>query len=145
MSAQLDRRRFLGLTGAAGLTLETLTKDPEWATIDPAKIEQAVENLVSNAIKYTPSLGRVLLTVTGSEDHVEIAVSDTGVGMTPDEIKQAFEPFWRGQHAHREAVQGIGIGLGFVRDICDAHHAAVTITSEPGEGTTATIRLPRRH
>ena len=73
-----------------------------------------------------------------------ITVADTGVGMTSDEVDQVFDPFWRAEHARDQAVQGIGIGLGLVRDICRAHHATVDVASDPGRGTTATIRLPRR-
>lgn len=139
----------VGLTFAvqarsAGLDLTVDTDLPQWSTVDAAKIEQAIENLVSNAVKYTAAPGSIRLTVTGTDDHVLVAVTDTGVGMSFDEIDQAFDPFWRAEHARDSAVQGIGIGLGLVRDVCEAHHATVTLRSEPGTGTTATIRLPRR-
>lgn len=127
----------------SGLDLSVATTRPEWATVDPVKIEQAIENLVTNGLKYTRSPGEVRLTVTGTEDHVHVAVSDTGIGMTSDEIDQAFDPFWRADSARDDAVQGIGIGLSLVRDICEAHHSTITLRSEPGHGLTATIRLPR--
>lgn len=129
---------------AAGLDLTVSTTQPEWSTLDPSKMEQAVENLVSNAVKYTSGPGTVTLAVVGDDDYVDVVVTDTGIGMSSDEVDQAFDAFWRADHARDHAVQGIGIGLGLVRDVCEAHRATVSISSEVGRGTTATIRLPRR-
>ena len=137
-------RTFTTQARTATLDLRLDAPQPEWATVDAPKIEQAVENLLSNAVKYTAAPGSVTLAVRGHEDHVLITVADTGVGMTSDEVDQVFDPFWRAEHARDQAVQGIGIGLGLVRDICRAHHATVDVASDPGRGTTATIRLPRR-
>ncbi|MFC6287430.1 ATP-binding protein [Nocardioides sp. GCM10027113] len=127
----------------AGVALRVEAADPHWAVVDARRIEQALENLVSNALKYTPSGGHVTVSVLTKGDTIGVLVTDTGVGMAEDEVAQAFNSFWRSERAHREAIQGFGIGLTLVQDIVSAHHGCVDITSRPGEGTTVTLSLPR--
>ena len=116
---------------------------PEWAHIDPDRVEQAVEHLVSNALKFTRRGGHVRLTVAGTPDAVRIAVADTGCGMTPDEVAQSCELFWRAESTQRSATQGLGIGLTFVRDTVKMHGGTCHIDSQPGRGTTFTMTFAR--
>lgn len=116
--------------------------------VDAARVlnvEQALEQLLSNALKYTPGPGHVRVTVRGEDTTVKVAVSDSGLGMSPDEVAQAFDSFWRAPSSHEGAVPGVGIGLTRVREIIQAHHGSVEIESHPGEGTTITATLPRSY
>lgn len=134
---------FAAQARSDGLTLATHAQQAQLAIVDVARIEVAVRNVVSNAVKFTGPDGHVALTVTGDSDHVRIAVADDGPGMSSDEVAQACDRFWRAQISHRQAIPGTGIGLSLARDITDAHHGSLDIDSTPGVGTTVTITLPR--
>jgi signal transduction histidine kinase len=134
---------FTTQAAAARITLRTDAQRAEWALADGSRIEVAVRNVVSNAIKFTGRGGQVALLVHGNADHVRIAVTDNGVGMSHDEVTQACDTFWRAESTHRQAIPGTGVGLAIARDIVAAHHGSLTIDSTPGVGTTVTIALPR--
>lgn len=116
---------------------------PQWAVLDTRRVEQALENLVSNAVKYTNPGGTIEISTDGDDGYVYITVRDDGVGMSPDEVSQACDSFWRAGTARRGAIQGIGIGLTRVREILTAHHGDLDISSQLGEGTQVTLTLPR--
>lgn len=144
--ADLTRSMVASFTAQAmakGIALSTEAPQAEWALVDGSRIELAARNVVSNAIKFTGHGGRVALHVHGDADHVRIAVTDDGVGMSHDEATQACDTFWRAESTHRQATPGTGVGLAIARDIVAAHHGALTIDSTPGVGTTVTIALPR--
>ena len=160
--ATADRRRTLELRSAdvsalvervaARLAAQARTRDivlavdadvPHWADIDPDRVEQAVDHLVSNALKFTRRGGHVRISVSGTSEAVRIAVADTGCGMTPDEVAQASELFWRAESTHRSAAQGLGIGLTLVRDTITMHGGRCDIDSRPGRGTTFTLTFMR--
>ena len=114
------------------------------AQLDRDMVERIVLNLLANAVKYTPE-GSVALTVRDVGDDVEIAVSDTGVGIHPDDVERAFARFERlpavaGARSH----EGAGIGLAIVRELTELMGGAVTLTSDVGQGSTFTVRLPVR-
>ncbi|ABL82397.1 MULTISPECIES: ATP-binding protein [unclassified Nocardioides] len=134
---------FAAQARAADITLTTQAQHPEWAVVDEAGIEMVVRNLVSNAIKFTHPGGHIALTTTGQPDHVRITVTDDGVGMSPDEVAQACDMFWRAESSHRQALPGTGIGLALARDLIAAHHGSLDIDSTPDVGTTITLTLPR--
>lgn len=134
---------FAAQARAADITLTTQAQQPEWAVVDEAGIEMVVRNLVSNAIKFTHPGGRIALAATGQPDHVRITVTDDGVGMSPDEVAQACDMFWRAESSHRQALPGTGIGLALARDLIAAHHGSLDIDSTPDVGTTITLTLPR--
>lgn len=127
---------------AADVALDVQADGAHWALLDARRIEQAMENLLSNALKYTGSGGCVTLAVSGDDDAVQVTVEDTGVGMTADEVSQAFDHFWRADATHHAAVQGLGIGLTVVQGIVDAHGGFVDIKSYPGGGTTVIVAIP---
>lgn len=116
---------------------------PCLASVDPARFEQVLGNLISNALKFTRPGGRVAIVVRACGDEIHIDVADDGIGMTEDEISQAFDTFWRSEASRRAAIQGFGIGLTVVRGLVEAHQGRVSIVSEPGQGTTVTIAIPR--
>ena len=120
----------------------TLPIDPLPIEIDPDRLAQAVGNLISNAIKYTPTGGAVSIAVTSDPVMAFIHVTDTGPGISPDDQAHLFEPFYRGQTARR-FPQGMGLGLTIARDLVAAHGGRLDVTSTLGDGSHFTIGLPR--
>ncbi|MCH1865323.1 GAF domain-containing sensor histidine kinase [Nocardioides sp. CFH 31398] len=125
-----------------GATLRVAGEET-WATLDPGRVERAVENLLSNAIKYGPEGGAVDVEVRRGTDRVEVVVADEGRGLTPEEVERAFELYWRADSARTADVPGSGIGLPLVREIASEHRGSVRMESRPGRGTTVTLTLPR--
>ncbi len=105
---------------------------------------RAIVNLLVNAVNYTPPGGDITLAARGLGDEVEIEVSDSGVGIDPDELPQLFTRFFRGKFAVREAVQGAGLGLAITKTIVEGHGGTVDVRSTVDQGATFTIRLPRK-
>jgi signal transduction histidine kinase len=114
---------------------------PAIVTCDPQRIEQVLANLVGNAIKYSPSGGTVRVSVETKPNSVEIAVADQGVGMTPEEIQNVFQPYTRAATL-REEVPGHGLGLFIAQRIVDEHGGTMTIDSKPNSGSVFRIALP---
>lgn len=109
---------------------------------DPPRIGQVVGNLVGNALKFTPRGGAVRVTVAGTPTGARIDVSDTGVGIDPNELPHIFERFYRGSRSNEARGSGSGLGLAIVRSIVDIHGGSVDVESGPGTGSRFTIRLP---
>ena len=109
---------------------------------DPMRVEQVLNNLVSNAIKYSPEGGRVTLRLTTTEEDLVFSVSDEGIGISPAEISRLFVPFRRGG-ASKEWISGVGLGLCVAKRITEAHGGRLTVESAPGRGSTFRVRLPR--
>ncbi|QIZ98386.1 ATP-binding protein [Leifsonia sp. PS1209] len=109
---------------------------------DPVRIGQSVDNLVSNAIKFTPSGGTVTVTLSRDGGDAVIAVSDTGIGIPAVELGQLSNRFFRASTATRNAVPGVGLGLTITKAIVTAHGGSIDIASEEGVGTTISLRLP---
>jgi two-component system sensor histidine kinase BaeS len=108
---------------------------------DANRLASVVENLVSNAIKYSRS-GGMISVAAGAEDHeVWIKVKDNGLGISPDEQQRIFEPFYRGNPGRR-FKQGMGLGLSIARDLMEAHGGRISLESEPNKGSTFTIYIP---
>ena len=112
-------------------------------SVDPLRMAQVVENLLTNAVRYTPEGGSVSVSVGGDADHLHLVVSDTGVGIAPKDQERLFEQFFRAAEARASAIRGIGLGLAIVKAIVDAHGGEVALESGPGRGTTVTVRIPR--
>lgn len=111
---------------------------------DPSKIRQIIINLLSNAVKFTPDGGRIALSIRRMPDAgLDIAVSDTGFGIPPEELKRVMEPFVRGNHAQVRASDGLGLGLALSRTLAELHGGTLSLTSALGEGTTAHLYLSR--
>jgi two-component system sensor histidine kinase BaeS len=108
---------------------------------DQQLLERAVANLLSNAAKFTPPGGEVVLEAGPDDGAAVIKVSDSGVGIAADELPKIFERFYRGPSAAPTA-EGTGIGLATVKETIDAHHGEIAVSSEPGHGTTIAMRLP---
>jgi two-component system, chemotaxis family, CheB/CheR fusion protein len=112
---------------------------------DAAPLQQVLWNLFSNAIKFTPSGGRVEIALSPVHTHAEIRVSDTGIGITADLLPYVFDRFRQGDSGSSKATQGLGLGLSIVRQIVELHGGTVQAQSlGEGQGTTMTVRLPLR-
>lgn len=110
---------------------------------DSLKLETAVRNLLSNALKFTPSGGGVRVTVREDEGAVVVEVLDTGPGIRREDQSRIFERFTRLPQAEREEVPGWGIGLSLVREVAVLHEGSVEVDSTPGRGARFQLRLPR--
>ena len=110
---------------------------------DRDRLGQTLDNLVNNAIKFTPSGGEVTLRLRDRGDSVVIDVIDSGEGIDPDEIGNIFKRFYRSGRVIRRAVPGAGLGLTIVQSIVEAHGGTVRVSSRLGRGSTFTVTLPR--
>ncbi len=108
---------------------------------DPGRLHEVITNLLVNALKFTPAGGSVLLESGLRELQAMLSVSDTGVGIPPDELPQIFERFFRGKHA--AGIAGSGIGLTVVAELVRAHDGRLDVMSAPGKGTKITVIMPR--
>lgn len=110
------------------------------------QVRMAVRNLLENAFKYTPAQGTVTLGATADKDFVEIAVSDTGVGIPAEALPHIFDRFYRADTAQRNGVRGSGLGLTLARAMVEANDGHLAVASEAGKGSVFTVQLPReRH
>jgi signal transduction histidine kinase len=121
----------------------TAPPDPIEIDADATRLAQALDNLISNAIKFTPENGKVDVALSQNNERVTLTVSDTGMGMTPTEIEHLFEAFFRTDSAQQ--IQGTGLGLPIVKGIIEAHGGTTSISSEPNVGTSFAVSLPLAH
>ena len=108
---------------------------------DPVRIAQLIDNLVSNAIKFTPERGRVEVSAVQTNGTTTLTVSDTGIGIPAEEMKHLFGRFYRASTATESGIAGTGLGLAISKGIADAHDAELTVRSDPGSGTTFQLIL----
>ena len=127
-----------------GLELQVQTDpEPVWLNGDPTRLEQVLANLLTNAVKFTPAGGRIVLTAGREADEAVISVRDTGVGMEPALIPNIFELFVQGDTSLARSKSGLGIGLALVRQVVTLHGGRVAAFSEgPGAGSEFVVRLP---
>jgi signal transduction histidine kinase len=131
-----------------GLILESYIESEVRLHGDEARIRQLLHNLLENALHYTPSGGRIELTMVtdASREEVQIRVRDTGIGISPKDLPHIFEPFYRGTPSRRTRHDGYGLGLAICDHIVKAHGGKVSVESRegPGSGTTFTLHLTMR-
>ncbi len=111
---------------------------------DRVRLSQLLDNLVSNAIKFTPEGGTVTVGLDSRGSSVSLEVSDTGMGIPPDEQTRLFERFFRTAGATKNAIQGTGLGLAITKAIAEAHGGRISLESEENVGTTFRVELPVR-
>lgn len=109
--------------------------------LDRDKTEKIILNLVFNALKFTSADGQVKLSAWLEGEILHIDVSDTGKGMTPEEVPRVFDRFWQAETASTRRYQGVGIGLALVKELSELHGGGVTVESEVGKGTTMHVLL----
>ncbi|HEY2642249.1 MAG TPA: ATP-binding protein [Galbitalea sp.] len=128
---------------AAGITMvEEILADGLVTVGDPLRLGQVCDNLISNAIKFTPRGGTVTVSLSKSDSDAVITVRDTGMGIAASELDQLFSRFFRATTATRNAVPGVGLGLTISKAIVTAHHGELGVRSEEGVGTQFSVTLP---
>jgi CheY-like chemotaxis protein len=128
---------------ARGHTLTTAYRANLAIHADPARIEQIVINLLTNAAKYTPTGGRIRLEACRTDSHVIISVRDTGIGIPPEKLPKMFEPFAQGKQSLCRSEGGLGLGLTIVRTLTELHGGTVVARSDGvGKGCEFTVTLP---
>jgi len=120
----------------------TLPPKPPILQADRDKMALAIHNLVGNALKYTLEGGRVVVAASVEKGQLTIAVSDTGLGIAPEEIERVFEKFYRSTNPLAAKITGSGLGLPIAREVARLHGGDVTLESELGKGSTFTLTLP---
>ncbi|CCQ12602.1 hypothetical tryptophan-rich sensor protein [Pseudoalteromonas luteoviolacea B = ATCC 29581] len=108
---------------------------------DPVRVKQILTNLVSNAIKFSEN-GRVQVSLSGSEKHIEFAVKDTGIGMTPEQVDKLFLRFEQADQSTTRKFGGTGLGLAITKNLIDIMKGSVTVKSMPEQGTSFYVHLP---
>jgi signal transduction histidine kinase len=134
----IDDARPRAATAEVTLVFES---EPElMVRADRVRLGQVFDNLISNAIKFTPAGGRVGLSVSLAGEDVVIVVADSGMGMTNEDQQRLFTRFFRTKAAVK--IQGTGLGLSITKAILDAHHGSIRVESQIGEGTRFIVTVP---
>lgn len=131
------RFRLMSAQHTFRLELDAGSFEGEW---DRDRLEQVLNNLVGNAVKYSPNGGEILLSTRHEHDQITVSVRDQGVGIPPEELKHLFDRFYRGS-AENTDIKGLGLGLYVSQRIVEAHGGTITATSVPGEGSTFSFTL----
>jgi CheY-like chemotaxis protein len=127
----------------AGLTLETSVEPAlPLVTGDPYQLQPALDCLLENALKFTPSGGRIEVRVSSEPGSVCLVITDSGIGMTQEQVEQAFNLFYQMDGSTTRHYRGLGLGLGLVKAVIDSHGGEVVVTSQPNEGSRFIIKLP---
>ena len=118
-----------------------------YADVDPDLIREAVTNLMSNAMRYTPDGGWVVVSVARdrTKNEVLISVQDTGIGIAKEDIPRVFSRFWRSDASRERVSGGLGVGLSLTKEIIEKHNGSISVESELGKGTTFTLHIPIDH
>jgi len=109
---------------------------------DIGLIERALENLIKNAILYTPRGGTVTLNVLPGQDHLTLEVADTGKGMSEEDLPHIFDRYYRADTTQDDTTEGTGLGLAITKRIVELHGSTITVESNPGAGSTFSFTLP---
>jgi signal transduction histidine kinase len=124
------------------VTLSMDVPAPLWAHVDPLRISQALDNLVSNAIKYSPDGGAVRISASTENGRVRLRVVDDGMGMTAADAGRVFTRFFRSPAVREGSIPGAGLGLSITKAIVEGHGGSITCSTMPGCGSTFTMELP---
>ena len=143
--AQVVRRSLESLAGAGRTARFDLAVacDPAWVEADPTRLAQIVDNVIDNALKYSPDGGRLDVSVRAHGGFAELVVVDTGIGLAPELLPHVFDLFVQASQPLQRAQGGLGIGLSLVRRLAEMHGGSAALASAgPGLGSTFTLRLP---
>ena len=127
-----------------GIELRTSVEQTPLMVGDRGRLAQVLDNLVSNALKFTGEGGTVDVLVTSADGEAVVEVRDTGMGIRPDEQAHLFDRFFRSSEANERAIPGTGLGLTIVKAIVERHEGTIDVDSAEGVGTTMRVRLPVR-
>ncbi|WP_295824900.1 cell wall metabolism sensor histidine kinase WalK [uncultured Microbacterium sp.] len=131
---------------AAARRVSVVDDLPESAEVggDAFRLRQAFDNILSNAIKYTPAGGSIRISGEVSAEDVILHFADTGIGIHPDDLERVFDPYFRAQSVRESPTPGTGLGMGIIRSIVEDQGGSLFLESELGAGTTVTVILPTR-
>lgn len=133
---------FLPAAAARGVHITIDAPEPVSIEADTFRLRQVLDNLVSNAIKYTPREGSVVVSGVVLDDVAELSIADTGMGISEDDSARIFDDYFRTETARASGIPGTGLGMGIVREIVESHRGTIDLTSVLGVGTTVTARIP---
>lgn len=111
-----------------------------WAFKD--EVEELIQNLIENAVKYTPEEGSITCVLEFNDKAVKLTISDSGIGIEQNEIPLLFDEFYRSKKAKKYDEEGTGLGLSIVKSIVEKHRGTIDVSSEPGKGTTFSVNIP---
>lgn len=134
--------KFSAFAHSRGVTLEMADGDAVRAWGNRTAIEQIVSNVLKNAIIYTPRGGHVHISLSRANDYVDLELTDTGIGISPDDLSRVFEPFFRADRSRTRSKGGAGLGLTIVSELVKLHHGSIDVRSTPNKGTSVHIRIP---
>jgi len=135
--------RFSAQAQQQGIRLEgSATAGVDPVRMDTPRIGRVLSNLVGNALRHTPSGGRITLTAVRQQDRLLVQVEDTGEGIRPEDLPNVFDRFYRSEKSRSRATGGAGLGLAIAKGIVEAHRGSIGIESQPGKGTTVWFTLP---
>ncbi len=126
------------------LDMDLSLDDVHEVSINPVLIREAMENLIGNAIKYTPDGGRVCVSAFEQDNTLNFVVADNGIGIPKAHLQRIFETFYRAKQAGSEGIEGRGLGLSLVKTIIERHDGEVWVESEQGSGSRFGFRIPAR-
>jgi hypothetical protein len=127
---------------AAGLALRTALPESLHVTGDPERLRQVIDNLLANAIKYSPDGGDIEVTLHHDGYAAELVVADTGIGIPPAERDQLFERFYRSSRTRERSIPGAGLSLAISRAIVRRHEGSIALAPGTSPGTRIVVRLP---
>jgi signal transduction histidine kinase len=131
------------LAEAKNVTIVTNYQDIQPIDGDSHRLQQIIWNLLSNAVKFTPPEGRIEISLRTDDDHVQIQVIDTGIGIPADLLPYIFDRFRQAHDGHSKMRSGLGLGLAIVRHLVELHHGSIGAASAgPGQGSVFTLRFP---
>lgn len=139
--SEAERVGHLSSLHTVRLDLPTRASTGCW---DTHRLEQVIQNLLVNAVKYSPDGGEIRVTVESDREEIRVSIADDGIGMLPEELDAVFTSFQRSAAAHRHGISGLGLGLAIAKRIVEAHGGRIYAASDgPGRGSTFTFTLPR--
>ena len=132
----------MAVAAKSGVTVHLDAGEGPRVRADPRRLLQVLDNLIGNAVKFSRAGGLVRVSAEYARETWRIDVSDTGIGIPPDEVARLFGAFVRGSNARIAGLPGTGLGLSIVKALVEMHGGQVTVDSELGRGTTFSVRLP---
>lgn len=140
--AEIICKRLRPIARKNNVELTLLSNREVTAEVDEVKLSLVLTNLIENAIKYNKEQGKVEVTVDADHQFFTIQVSDTGIGIPEDSLKQIYERFYRVDKSHSREIGGTGLGLAITKNAVLLHRGSIKVVSQEGEGTTFTVKIP---
>ncbi len=132
------------VAASKGLSLELHAQHPIWVRTDATLLARVISNLTDNALKFTPSSGKVRIGARLDGEWAVLEVKDTGIGISPEDQARVFDEFYQAHNDERDRAQGLGLGLSIVRRLCHLLGVQLQLRSALGAGTSVELRLPRQ-